>query len=167
MTTKTLFDSSRDVEYPTWTCLNDDEKMKMRSKDPNALPVIYSVKATSESNHKMAVDLKTCFEKKKLKLLVSEIEAKDYLIDHKNFMNLEVEEQNKLLYPYIQTSLLINEVVNLEAEIKNGFIKLTEVGRARKDRYSSLAYTNYFASILEKDLIVYDREEDLSGYFCF
>lgn len=159
-----LFDRDRDKEYPSWTCLNDDEKMKDRSNDPNALPVIYSVKASSEFNHKIATNLKTCFEKKKIKLLVSEIEAKDYLIEHKDYIKKEYEEQNKLLAPYIQTTLLINEIVNLEAEFKNGYIKLSEVGRARKDRYSSLAYTNYFASILEKDLISYEDDSNFEDY---
>lgn len=165
-----LFDKELDIEYPTWTCLNDEDGtkgMKERTRDPNALPVIYAVKASSEFNHKIATNLKTCFEKKKIRLLVSENEAKDYLIDKKGFMKKEPEEQNKLLMPYIQTSLLINEIVNLEAEVKNGYIKLTEVGRARKDRYSSLAYTNYFASILEKDLVVYDDDDDLENYICY
>ena len=163
-----LFDSEKDVEYPTWTCMNDEDGtkgMKERTKDPNALPIIYAVKASSDFNHKIAVNLKTCFEKKKIRLLVSENDAKDYLIEHKDYMKKDVEEQNRILLPYIQTSLLINEIVNLEADIKNGYIKLVEASGARKDRYSSLAYTNYFATILEGDLVTYE-DDDLKSFIC-
>lgn len=163
-----LYDEETDKEYPTWTCLNDEDgskNMKIRTKDPNALPVIYAIKASAEFNHGIAMNLKTSCEKKKIRLLIGENEAREHLIDKKDFLNKEVEEQNKLLMPYIQTTLLINEMVNLEAEYK-GYIKLIEVGRARKDRYSSLAYTNYFASILEKDLVVYDDDDDLMSYIC-
>jgi hypothetical protein len=164
----TLFDRETDVEYPTWTCMNDEDGskgMKERTRDPNALPVIYAVKANSEFNHKIAMSLKTCFERKSIRLLVSESEAKDYLIKNKGYLKAEAEVQNEMLMPYLQTSLMVNEIINLEAELRNGFIKLTEVGKARKDRYSSLAYTNYFASVLEKDLVAFE-EEDLKGFIC-
>ena len=45
--------------------------------------------------------------------------------------------------PYVQTSLMINELVNLEHEVKNGNIKISEKSGMRKDRYSSLGY-NYW-----------------------
>lgn len=163
----TIFDEEVDTEYPTWTCLNDadgNKGMRDRSKDPNALPLIYAIKATSEFNHKIATSLKTAFERGIIRFLVSESDAKDYLIKKKNYMKQTPEVQNKMLMPYIQTSLTINEIINLEAEVKNGYIKLTEPRNMRKDRYSVLAYTNYFASVLERDLIVFDQEEDINQY---
>ena len=43
--------------------------------------------------------------------------------------------------PYIQTSLLINEMINLEHEINNNKVKLKERSGMRKDRFSSLEYS--------------------------
>jgi len=48
--------------------------------------------------------------------------------------------------------MLVNELVNLEYEIRNGFVKIKEQSGNRKDRYSSLSYVNYYARILESDL---------------
>ena len=36
---------------------------------------------------------------------------------------------------------------------QTGYIKVEEKGKKRKDRYTSVAYGNYFASMLEQDLL--------------
>src|SRR5690606_16215842 len=102
-------------------------------------------------NHEIAMELKSALEKGKLELLVNEIEGKEYLIEKHNFMSKSPEEQAELLKPYVQTTALVNEMVNLEYEMKNGYVKVKEVGRNRKDRYSSLAYGNYYAKLIEQD----------------
>lgn len=151
--TKVLYDKDRDVEYPAWTAINNEEMAK-RALDDNALPVIYSLKvARMELNHEIAMELKSALEKGKLELLVNEIEGKEYLIEKHNFMSKSPEEQAELLKPYVQTTALVNEMVNLEYEMRNGYVKVKEVGRNRKDRYSSLAYGNYYAKLIEQDLL--------------
>ena len=58
----------------------------------------------------------------------------------------------------MQINLLVNECINLEMAIIGGNIKLeTATSTARKDRYSSLAYGNFFASLLDQDLL---QEQD-------
>ena len=142
--------------------------MKDRAYDKSALPIIYSIKVVkAEVNHQMAMSLKSCFENKKIKLLVNEIEGKDYLIEKHDYMMKPIEEQTNLIKSYVQTTMLINELVNLEAEIKGGLVKLKEIGRNRKDRYSSLSYANYYASILEQDLKCKEEEINLEDYFFF
>jgi hypothetical protein len=149
---KVLYDEHRDVEYPAWKAMNNDEMAK-RALGENALPIIYSIKVVKqEINHEMAMYLKSSLEKKTIKLLINDIQGKEHLTEKLNFAKKSIEEQTDLLKPYIQTTLLINEMVQLEYEIRNGFVKLKEVGRNRKDRYSSLAYCNYYAGILEKEL---------------
>lgn len=156
---KVLYDEERDKEYDAWTCIND-EKMSERALSSNALPVIYSIKAGAQLNHEMAVKLRDAFQKRKIKLLVNEIEGKDFYKEkYKSYKSLSLEEQNLLLLPYIQTTFLINEMVNLEYEVRNGLYRLKEMSGKRKDRYSSLAMANYYASILEKDLLM-DNESD-------
>ena len=164
---KIIYDNDRDCEYPPWTCLNNDE-MKDRAFDKNAIPLIYSIKVVkAEENHKMAMSLKNCFENKKIKLLVNEIEGKDHLIEKHDYMMKSIEEQGNLIKSYVQTTMLVNELVNLEAEIKSGLVKLKEIGRNRKDRYSSLSYTNYYASILEQDLKIKEDDCSLEDYIFF
>jgi hypothetical protein len=157
---KVLYDEERDVEYPAWCAMNNEE-MKNRALDKNALPVIFSIKVVkAEVNHEIAMYLKTSFEKKTIKLLIGDIEGKDYLTEKHGYLNKSPEEQAKLIKPYVQTTILVNELVNLEYEIKSGFVKLRETGRNRKDRFSSLAYCNYFAKQLEAKLK--KKQEDVN-----
>ena len=45
-----------------------------------------------------------------------------------------------------------DEITQLEYEVKDSYIKLYEAKGKRKDRYSSLAYGNYFIREQEKKL---------------
>lgn len=162
-----LYDTERDVEYNAWCAMNNEE-MRNRSLDENALPIIYSVKVVQQQvNHEMAMFLKTCFEKKKIRLLVEELHGRDYLIEKdKTYIKSSSETQVNMELPYIQTTALVNELVNLEYEIRGGYVKLKETGSARKDRYSSLAYANYYTKILENELKE-DVEINVSDYLLF
>lgn len=148
---KDLVDPDTGVIYPALSCLNDDE-MAARCKGTNAPKVIYSVKATSSFNSECALLLRDCLKRGKTKLLISESDAEEQFRKHKFYKDLDSSDKVKILLPYIHTTLLIQEMVNLEHETKNGVIKLKEKSSNRKDRYSSLTYGNYFATILERKL---------------
>ena len=149
---KTQYDSDRDVEYLPFIAFNN-EKMSSRSLQQNGIPCIYSMKVVqAETNHQICTWFKDDLQKKKVKLLINDIEARSYLIDKYNFHMKQPEEQAEMLKPYIQTSALVNELVNLEWKNSGIFIKVYETGRNRKDRYSSISYANYYARLLEKEL---------------
>ena len=61
----------------------------------------------------------------------------------KGYTKMDTRYQAMLKVPYIQTSLLINELVNLDHKVNNGNIQIMEKSGMRKDRYSSLGY-NYW-----------------------
>ena len=52
---------------------------------------------------------------------------------------------------YVQSSLMVNELINLDHEIKNGNIKIIEKSGMRKDRYSSLAYNFWVLKEIERN----------------
>ena len=54
--------------------------------------------------------------------------------------------------PYIQTKLLIMELVNLEYITQGNEVKIKEQSDKRKDRYSALSYGNQIANDLELKL---------------
>ena len=150
--TKILYDKARDIEYPAWTVVEGDEMMDSRKLEENAIPVIYSIKANPEINHKVATGLRSALEKQKIKLLINDIEAREELIEEKGLLSKTEEEQVRLMKPFTQTTALMNELINLIYEVRSGFIKIKEVGTTTKDRYSSIAYCNYVANILEEEL---------------
>ncbi|MNI85421.1 hypothetical protein D3C73_1424140 [compost metagenome] len=116
----------------------------------------------SEVNHEIAVWLKTALEKRLIRLLVNDAEGKEYLIDKQDLMNKTPYEHAMLLRPYVQTTALVNELINLESEVRNGFIKVFEKGRSTKDRYSSIGYANYIAKILEQENL--QKKDDSIDY---
>lgn len=148
------FDKDRDVTYPPMKCFNSKD-LEKRCGYKDALPVIFGIRATGELNGEIAITFKTAIENKSLKMLVNEREAEDYLTQHRKFKELDASHQVKLLNPYLQTTLMQNEIVTLKAELaSNGkYIKLIETGRSRKDRYSSCSYGLYFIKTeLEREL---------------
>ncbi|WP_151035824.1 terminase large subunit domain-containing protein [Bacillus wiedmannii] len=163
--TKILYDRDRDVEYPAWTVIND-EMMDERKIDQNAIPIIYSIKANAELNHKVATGLRSAFEKKKIRLLMNDIEAKDDLIESQGYLKKSEEEKVYLLKPFVQATALQNELVNLVYRIQSGYIKIEEVGTTTKDRYSSIGYGNYIATLLEQDILRANMKNDEMLNYC-
>jgi hypothetical protein len=153
--TRIIIDAERGVEYPAWMSMND-ESMQIRAIDKKALPIIYSVKvaggSATETMHQMYVYAKAQFEKKKIKLPVGEIKAKEYLVEQHNYMKLESFDQARLMALYGNCTRLITESINLEKEYKGGFIKLNEMVGKRKDRIYSLLYGLYYVRMLESQL---------------
>jgi hypothetical protein len=160
---KVMYDENRDVEYEAWCAFNDDI-MKARAKTQNPLPVIFSIKAGNKLNHEIATSLRVNLQSSNVELLVSEMEAKDSLSDKKHYQNASIEDKVSMELPYLQTTLLVNELVNLEHDIVGGYVKIKEKSGKRKDRYSSLGYANYLAKILEGENLQqdeYDIDDDL------
>lgn len=148
---KTTYDKTLDVEYPAYTAINNDNTVdKVASK--GALPVVYTIANPSrEFNSKVATELLSAFLKKKMRLLINDIEAKNELVASSDFVKKSPEEQSYLLRPYVQTTATINELINLEYSVQSSNIVISERGSARKDRFSSLSYANYYASLLEAE----------------
>lgn len=157
---KRLYDRERGIEYAAFNSMNE-EKMQERCLVPNAERKIYTISATAEFNSEIAVLLKDTIKRNRLELLVNSNDSYEYLSNIENLIKQTPEIQAKMELPYNHTDALVNEMVLLECEQRdNGIIKLKEKAGQRKDRYSALAYSNYFASILEKDLIKQDSVYD-------
>ena len=128
--------------------------MAERCKDSNAPKVIWSIKASAAFNNEICILLRSGFQNGKINLLVSESEAEEILKDKiKGFSKMPAYEQMKYKLPYIQTTLLVYELINLEYEIKGTNVKITEKTGMRKDRYSSLAYNYWVQCQLEREML--------------
>ena len=148
-TNRIQYCSERDFEYPAFCSYNLDSDKALTK---GALPVIYALKVTSlAQNHEIAMSIKDAFLKRKIELLINDTEGKDYLVEKHGLLKKSPSEQARLLAPYVQTTAAVNEIINLEYAIHNGLVKVVEKGTARKDRYSSCAYGNYLANLIEKE----------------
>jgi hypothetical protein len=165
-------DAERGIEYPPMTIMphpsieqKDYEELFARTLGVNALPIIYPISATSKSNSIMAVQMRDKLQKKLFGFLVDESAAEDFLIKStysKEFLDEEdISARAWFIAPFVQTSLLVNECINLSMTMVAGNLKLTEIPGARKDRFSSLVYGTYYASLLDQDLL----REDVGDEF--
>lgn len=165
---KVNYDEERDVEYEAWSCFNDN-KTAGRINIANAMPVIFSIKATPQLNHEIAMRMRDALHKRKIKLLVNSTEARDYLEEHNNEYRKTTSLDDRILFevPFYQTEFLINEMINLSYTISENtnLIKLSEPANGRKDRYTSVSYANYFADLLEKDLFDNGSEYDVCFFY--
>lgn len=149
---KSQYDIERDETYERFTCFNDDNTV---DKDIafGATAVVYSHKPSAEPNHQMAQSLQDKFKTKNIKLLMNDLDAKFELCESSTYAELPAEEQARIISPYLQTTAMMNEVINLEFKWNAGKIKLEEKSGNRKDRYSSIAYANYLADMIENEEI--------------
>ena len=61
----------------------------------------------------------------------------------RGYSKMTPTEQTMLKIPYVQTSFMINELVNLEYSVNGNQVKIKEKPGMRKDRFSSLEYQYY------------------------
>ena len=97
-----------------------------------------------------------------IELMVSNQEGVEELQRlYPEYVSADVDTQLFYERPFLETVALINEMIGLEYTVQNqtNLIKIEERPGARKDRYTSVSYGNYFVSLLEADLF-----SDSSGY---
>ena len=150
---KKNYDVDRGKEYDAYTCFNDDNTVD-KELASQGIPIVYSMKAYAKENHQMIQSLMNMFITKGIQLPLPSIDAKEMLYEKENIKKNEITKRMKmegeLMTPYIQTDILITELINIEHEIREGMYKIVN-GRARKDRVSALLYGNFLCDYFEKE----------------
>lgn len=146
-----ITDSDTGEIYPALSCYNNQE-MASRCTVPGAPKVIWAIKAGAQFNSDIAYLLREGFRSGRIRLLANEFESEEYLNELKGYASLNPPEKMKFQMPYIQTTLLIDELINLQHEGVGNKVRIYEKSGMRKDRYSSLAYNYYVATQLENKM---------------
>ena len=157
---KSAYDESIDEHYEPFG-VYDSNVANNNNFEPlkNGINCIYLMRATQSINNDCAVYLKNAFSSKKIRLL---IEKKKKRGDFKNDLKYhqDSEYHADMIAPFMQISNFIFETINLDFFTReNGDIVLKEKGRNRKDRYSSVAYGNYLAELIEKEIRRRNRKQ--------
>ena len=162
-------DDARGVEYDAFTVMLHESiedkiynELLERTLAKNPVPIVYPISASASLNNDINVTMRDRLNKKLFSFLVNENKAEDFLSKKDKLFTKNVDgvsEKAWLMHPYVQTSLLINECIGLSMKFSGGNIKLEEQSGARKDRYTSVSYANYFASLLDAELLR-DADED-------
>jgi hypothetical protein len=139
------------IVYPPLSCCND-QVFADRCLDKKAPKVIWAIQATAQFNNDMYLGLREGFRQGSINLLINEFEAEENFNDIRGYNSMNATEKIKLQLPYIHTTLLINELINLEYETKGVNIKVYEKTGMRKDRVSSVGYNYWVQCQLERKL---------------
>lgn len=148
---KDMVDQTTGMVYGALSCCNNDE-IASRCAVAGAPKVIWAVMGSSKFNSECALGLREAFRQGAIRLPISEYDCDEELSKLQGFGKLTPSERVDLQMPYIHTTLLGNELINLEYEAKDGIIRVHEKIGQRKDRYSSLSYNVYVARELERQL---------------
>ena len=142
--------------------------MDNRVISPNAIPVIYSVKTPIQLKSEMFLNMRNMLTSGEMSLLVDSDDGIDYLNKTYKFYKIEDNDlRTRMLQSYAETSILINEAVNLEQVVTQGYINLKEKSGRRKDRVMSLAYGLYYAKIFEDEYKKQNDDLDILDYVLF
>ena len=145
--TKEQYDTTTGETYEAMCSCNDDN-MASRCTIKSANKVVWTIKANAEFNSIAATSLRAGIKNGNINFLASEFDVEDHIKKTSGYSKMSATEQARLKLPYIQTSFLINEMINLEHEIVNNKVKLKERTGMRKDRFSSLEYNYYITQQL-------------------
>lgn len=156
-----LYDNERKIEYMPFYSMNelDDPALAGYHVEEDYEQKIFTITPSEVFNHDIALDLKDKIANQRIDLLIHKEDARELLLQEKWFNDLPKEEQVDFLMPYMQTNLLQTEMVLLDRVEHPTYVKLKEQPGKRKDRYSSLAYGNYFISLEEKKLVARKRRD--------
>ena len=147
-----IYDPNTGETYEALSVCNNDE-WAVRCRVANAPKVIWAINnQTTKFNSDCALMLREAFKQGKIRLLISEYSADEELSELKGYKNLSAEDKSKFLAPYTHTGLLVNEMINLDYEERDGLVRVREKSGERKDRYSSLSYNIWVARQVEAEL---------------
>lgn len=160
---KSSYDASIDEHYDAFGVYasNVNTEFEPLKKGNNC---IYLMKSYQKDNNNVIVYLKNALLSKKIRLLIDENVKENSFKNDKRYFE-DPEYHANMITPFIQTSQFIFETLNLEYETKpNGDLAIKNTAK-RKDRFSSLAYANYLAELIEKE--EYKRRNKSHSGFIF
>lgn len=160
-------------EYPPINCINHEDLKLGEVMYPNAPKKIFGIMATKQLNSEIGYAMRDTLQKRRIRFLVDEADGRKELSYVKDFDTFSPELKGALRQPYLQSTALVSEMIELEFKIAQdtNLLSLSEKSGMRKDRYSSVSYANYYANILERQLFtkkdIYEEVDEFISFYQF
>ena len=145
-----MYDPETGETYCALGCYNNEE-INRRCKVKNAPKKIWAMLANNDINSQCALTLREEFRQNTIRLLAHEENFEEDLGQLAGFSRLKLADKLRIKAAYINTSLAVNELINLETEVRGNYVRVREKSGWRKDRFSSLSYNIWLANLLEKE----------------
>ena len=145
-------------EYPEYKKFITSETQK---------DLLYLIKANAPINTQAYSYAQTQMYSGKIRFLIDESLAKTKLMSTKHGQNMNVEERNNYLRPFILTSILKQQMLNLVQENEGVNIILKQSNRRiKKDKFSAFVYGLYYIRYQEQ-LSKRRRSRNISDFLFF
>lgn len=125
---------------------NDEDKFYKKYKTENTEPdAIYIIKANMPINTEAHSYVQTQLSSGKIKFLIDESQAKVKLLGTKIGQTMEPEKRNEYLKPFVETTILREQMLNLIEDNEGVNIILKMANRSvGKDKFSAFEYALYY-----------------------
>lgn len=131
-----------------WGVANDDKGYYQQFKTVDMIPdILYIVKASAPFNTELYANLQTQLTTGKLRFLIDERQAKLKMDSSrsKRFKEMTEDEKSDWLVQFSQTSILKDQLINLEEKHEGINIVLDRTNKnIKKDKVSAMAYALWY-----------------------
>lgn len=130
---------------------NDDRNEYKRYKTANTeLDALFIIKANATINSECHINAQLQLNSNRVKLLIDERAAKEKLLNTERGKKMSPEERKEYLMPFMLTSVLKEEMLNLREESEGVNVKLKQASRGIKyDKFSRFEYGLYYIKQVE------------------
>ena len=98
-------------------------------------------------------------------MLMSDINIEEHLSKIRGYGKLSSNQKALMILPYLQTTLMINELINLQCDSSGVMIKVKDRTGMRKDRVSSCMYGYAVCQMLSAKLKPKQSTTDIQKLF--
>lgn len=131
---------------------NDEDGKYKKFRTPEMEEdALFLIKANAPMNTEMYAYAKVQMINGKIKLLIDESQAKANLMSTKNGQAMTIDQRNSYLKPYVLTTILREQLLNLAQENEGLNIILKQVSKTiKKDKFSAFLYGLYYIKQYEE-----------------
>lgn len=128
---------------------------------------LFLIKANAPINTEAYTYAQTQMSGGKIKFLIDESQAKTKLLSSKVGQNMSIDQRNSYLRPFVATSILREQILNLVQENEGFNIILKQASRGiKKDKFSAFIYGLYYIK-QEEDKRKKKRGRSISDFMFF
>ena len=151
-----------------WGVMNDeDNKYKNMKTDDTIIDAMYIMKANQALNSEMYAYCQSEINSGRVNFLVDESIAKNKLLSQAQGKKMSQSQRADYLMPFVQTSILKDQMLNLVYENDGAHIILKQASKKiKKDKFSALIYGLYYCK-LQEDARSKKRKRDISKFMFF
>lgn len=151
-----------------WGVMNDeDNKYRNMKTDDTVVDAMYIMKANQVLNSEMYAYCQSEINSGRVNFLVDESIAKNKLLSQAQGKKMSQSQRADYLMPFVQTSILKDQMLNLVYENDGAHIILKQASKKiKKDKFSALIYGLYYCK-LQEDSRSKKRKRDMSKFLFF